>query len=293
MFASVKARVIRLTRLDELGRAVGGSCGTVTSGGFIAIDISPEYEQGEVRIVRNIWGQRCENYRESDELIRATLRVSLCGIDPALVAMLAEGCSSISDDLGKSIGIRLHSGRTDFPRYALEVWTKQVGGDCEPDAWLHWSFPRVRAGAMEQFTLERGPTTISVAASAEGAGSGWGWGPYFPAPGTAPADPDDVMVVTVAAEAPPIPVDGCGYLAIDQRAETEASPDAPVRWVSVIAPGNPDPGDEFLILPEQYVARWNGTDWVAVTPLDDNLAATPPAPAPPPAPVPELEVVNV
>jgi hypothetical protein len=293
---SVKARLIRVTALDDSGRARGGPCGVITSSGFVSVTATPEYEQGESRNVRNIWGQRCESWRESDELVRVNLSVLLCEVDPALIALIAEGVTVIPDQLGDAIGMRLHAGRSDAPRFTMELWSKNVADDCEPDSWIHWVFPRVRAGALSVLNYEHGPLTIGVAGQAEEATSAWRYGPYVPAPAPAPVLAGDMMVMLPAVGVPPAPV-GCDWLAIDERADTEASPDAPIRYVGSTPPADPDQGDEFLLLPENHLARWTGTEWAAVSPRTGNLAATLPAPAPPPAPpepvADDLEVVNV
>ena len=54
---SFKGRCVRITRLDECGAPVVGSCSTIVTEGFIKVTIGNEYEKGTEYTQKNAWGE--------------------------------------------------------------------------------------------------------------------------------------------------------------------------------------------------------------------------------------------
>jgi hypothetical protein len=213
-FGSIKARVVRLTRLDTCGAPVSGTGGTVTSGGFISVEVAPEYQDGEEFRQTNAWGDMCVNIVDEPHLLNVGLTIEFCQVDPDIYDMVAGGRILVSG--GTSVGAAFsESAQTD--RFGLEIWSK-VPGPCGTGGqqWVYWVFPNVGSGRVGSTTLELGTATFPIEATTMGAHTLWGNGPYSPSglPGTEVIQAGEHWAFALTTMTPPAAACGATSLTI-------------------------------------------------------------------------------
>lgn len=206
---SIKGRRLRLTRLDDCGDVVVGPCTTVVTEGFIQVEFAPEVEAGEEYLLKNAWGDFCVSERDGDRFKWVNLTIEMCDVDPDVLDIVANGNPIISsgDTIGTTIGTTAASGG-----FALEVWTKQAGADCNGGTPEYGYFvaPFVKNGRLDgSITIENGTLTISMAAQGFAAPASWATGPYGDDPLQASFPAGDLMGMVVTNVAPPVVTAGC------------------------------------------------------------------------------------
>jgi len=212
MPGSITACAVRATRLDSNGEAASGTNAYIVSDGLIRLVVSPRYTEAPSTILLDIWGDVVVNAPENPEMLGIDLAISLSGVDPALVAFLAEGCSRI--DRTVPVGLRLRSGRDINARYALETWTIAVDSDgaCINDKWHYWVFSRVRAGALTAWSFENAPLEFGLSGSAQAGLASWSQGPYTPFPSDEVITAGDFAVHALTSVPPPVATLGLASL---------------------------------------------------------------------------------
>lgn len=172
---SVKGHTIRLTKLDACGvpLAVDDACRTVVSTGFISVTILGDYFDGQAFQSRNIWGELCVNDKEPGQLLRATVTVTLCDVDPDVLDLISDGQPLVLE--GEAIGASWDTERR-WDGVSLEVWTKALGPSC--DQWGYLVIPWLRGMRLSQdIVVQNDVLTVTIAADAL-ASSSWLLGPY-------------------------------------------------------------------------------------------------------------------
>lgn len=210
----IKARVMRIVKLDSCGNPVTGAGSVVVSSGFVQIEVEPEYEEGTEYIVRNANDELCVNEKSPNTLKRVNLTMDFCQIDPdAVVIMTGERLlQATGGPPVTGTGVAFGEGQLTT-RFSLEVWQPVAGtGGCTGgvEQFVYWAFPNVGNPQIGSFTLENAALTFSVEADTKAASSSWGDGPGSGAsyiPGTAIAT-DEHFAFNVVALAPPTP--SCG-----------------------------------------------------------------------------------
>jgi hypothetical protein len=202
--ASVKGRTMRLTMLDACGTPLDtdDECRTVVSDGFISVSVQGVYDDPARYQSRNIYGSLCVNDSEPPELLRSTVQISLCDVNPDVLTVMRAAEPVLHN--GEAIGVHLPTGR-EWQGFALEIWTKNVNG-CEQ--WGYMSIPYCRnARLSDSLTIALTNLTVSVEADALPATSAWGVTPYDENPfmESFPASSAFGMVVTDVP--PPDPAD--------------------------------------------------------------------------------------
>jgi hypothetical protein len=222
-FKVVRGKRLRATILDECGAppAALTANSQITSAGFVSVQYTLEYEDGDEYIVKNADGALCINSRNCDVFKRITLTISLCEVDPELVVLLTNQTAEI-DGAGDTVGFRI-SRNTECSNFALELWPGLDDIECDDAGNLEYGYvllPFVKNGTLRDFTIENGPTNFEIQAWTEN-GSRWGSGPYnvvrsgpggTPSSLEDPVDPDDHMLFRVTTVAPPAAV--CGLQAM-------------------------------------------------------------------------------
>jgi hypothetical protein len=176
-FKPIKAKVMRLVRLDSCGRVVTGTTGQLVSDGFVSIAPSPQYEEGEEFIVRNAFGDLCVNEKDPDRLKRIDLTITLCAVDPEAIEMMTGG--RLITDGGTSVGNAFDEDPNETA-FGLEVWQRTAGGVCGVGGalqWVHHNFFRVVNARIGDFTMEYGPTQWEIQATTL-ANPNFGSGPF-------------------------------------------------------------------------------------------------------------------
>jgi len=211
----IKARVLRITRLDVCGNPVTGTGGQVISSGFIQVQASPEYEEGEEFLQKNANGDPCVNEKDPNFLKRVGLQIDLCNIDPdGVVLMTGERLLTTGGPV-TGTGVAFGEG-TLTARFGLELWQPLAGQVCSATGaqyWMYWVFPNVGNTMIGDFTFENGPFTLSISSDTKAAGTLWGDGP-----GTTTwlngnvMLPDEHFAFNITTVSPPVPVCGAQTL---------------------------------------------------------------------------------
>jgi len=210
---SIKGKVVRLTRLDSCGDVVFGSCSSLVSECFISVTLSGEFEAGTEYVQKSAWGDLCINDKDPDILKRVNVTVEFAELNPdALDFMTASNpVTSAGDTIGASWGT--DPNETSF---ALEVWTKRTGVDCDPNdpEWGYFSVPYVRNGKLDgDITIENGSLTVSIMGEAFGAPATWASTPYASNPFIVSFPAGDIFGMVVTTDQPPADTEGCVALA--------------------------------------------------------------------------------
>lgn len=206
---SIKGRVVRITRLNECGAVVVGSCSTVVSSCFVSVTLSPEIEAGDEYLLKSAWGDLCVNDKDPDKIKWLNVSIDFAEINPDILDIIANMNPIISapDTIGSTLG-----QNTNSDAFALEVWTKRTGATCNAATpeWGYFVVPYVRNGRLDgDITIENGTLTTSVIGQAFGAPATWGLDPYGGNPLGATFPVGDYMGMSVTTVQPPADTNGC------------------------------------------------------------------------------------
>lgn len=173
----IKGRVARLIKTDVCGVPVtGASSSKVTTEGFISIEYSPQYEEGQEFLVRKANGALCVNDKDPNELKRVQLTVNFCEVDPDAV-VVATGEQLLVSSVGATgTGVAFGEGQLTA-RFSLEVWQNVAGaGACDASGnplFVYWAFPNVGNAQVGDYTVENGASTFVLTAETKAASSLW------------------------------------------------------------------------------------------------------------------------
>lgn len=177
VFAPIKGRRMRITRLDECGAPVIGTSTTRVSKGFVSVALSPQYEDAETVRVKNAAGEVDFNEPGDASLLGMAATVTFTRVDPDLVSLIT-GSQTILDGDATAVGFRMSGGIPILGGWALEVWSDLAGQVCAgAKAYGYTLLPYLRGGKIGDFTLENGAASFSVS-SVTREGAQWGTGPY-------------------------------------------------------------------------------------------------------------------
>ena len=210
---SIKGKTVRLTRLDSCGDVNYGSCSTVVSDCFISVTLSGEFEAGTEYVQKSAWGDLCINDKDPDILKRVNVAIEFAELNPDALDILTAANPVV--DGGDTIGASWGTSPNDTA-FALEVWTKRTGADCDPanPEWGYFSVPFVRNGKVDgDLTIENGSLTVSIMGEAFAAPATWATTPYASNPFIVSFPDGDVFGVVVTDVQPPSDTAGCIPLA--------------------------------------------------------------------------------
>ena len=177
---SIKGKVVRLTRLDDCGDPVVGSCSTLVSECFVSVTLSAEIEAGDEYLQKSAWGDLCINDKDPDIIKWVNVSINFAEINPDALDILTGADPIVSG--GNTIGAAWAPVANDTA-FSLEVWTKFTGEPCTgtPD-WGYFVVPFIRNGRIDgDLTIENGVMTIGVVGQGFAA-TNWGVSPYTPNP---------------------------------------------------------------------------------------------------------------
>lgn len=172
----IQARVARLIKLDVCGNPVtGASSAVVATDGFISINPSPQYQDGEEHTQRKASGALCVYKKDPSELTRVDLEVNWCVLDPdALVVITGERLLTTGAVTGT--GVVYGEGQLTS-RFSLEVWQPVVGaGACDASGlqqYVYWAFMNAGNSKVNDFTFENAPFQFTTVSETEGVGPLW------------------------------------------------------------------------------------------------------------------------
>lgn len=226
-WSSVRGRVARVTKLDECGNPVEGSCSQVVSDGFVSIGYEAEIKEGEEVEVLKANGDLCISDKACDEIKWINLTLSFCNVDPDLFTLIT-GYQTVVDFAGNAVGNRIGQRVLCDGGFALEVWSDIPGQNCQVTGnrlYGYFLAPWVKNAILNSFTIENDGATFEITARTEKGGN-WGVGPYdvdpvdaanppTPGPLLTPIGPEDHLDIHATTVAPPEAVCGCQPLVLD------------------------------------------------------------------------------
>lgn len=191
-FAQVRGSVIRVTRLDACGDIIEGLTSTVVSKRISTITIDKVSEDGTDIRDKNFGDELCIVDDGYESLIGYSANTALCGVDPDLISIFT-GQPVVKNLQGDVVGFDADTGiDLDGFGFALEMWTKIAGGQCDPNGNRYWGYtvlPFLKGGTLGGFSVENGAVNFSIEGARTRDGNRWGVGPYDVdlSAGTAPA----------------------------------------------------------------------------------------------------------
>lgn len=219
--------VIRATKLDACGAPVAGLCSTITSKGFISIELETDEASGNEIAPTLADGTRCYYHLSPKQLNGIKANIEFCEVDPDLFNLLT-GAPVVLDDTSptpQSIGFVTDSASYGVANVALELWTNIAGGGCADTTGRRWGYylmPWLHQGTVSKPTIENDAINFTVSEAITRDGNQWGVGPYnIQLDNAGVASPlfsalastvhDLLMPVNLA---PPTPICGCQALVL-------------------------------------------------------------------------------
>lgn len=172
----IQARVARLIKLDICGNPItGASSSVVVTDGFISINPSPQYQDGEEHTQRKANGALCVYQKDPSELTRVDITTNFCVLDPdALVVITGERLLTTGAATGT--GVAYGEGQLTA-RHSLEVWQPITGsGACDPSGqqrYVYWAFMNAGNAKVQDFTFENGPFQFTTLVETQAVGPFW------------------------------------------------------------------------------------------------------------------------
>lgn len=178
----LRGRRIRVTRVDGCGRPIYGPGNQAVSKGFTEVAFDNEVTDGAEIEVTNAAGEICIADKACDTIKWFTAQITLCEVDPSVIAIMNPSVVPYLNDEGENIGYTEFGDLICDEGFALELWTDiQGGGDaCEGGGEGQWGYmllPWVVALAPEPITIGGDEITVALNGRTK-YGGGWGRGPY-------------------------------------------------------------------------------------------------------------------
>ncbi|AXQ62931.1 major tail protein [Gordonia phage Ashertheman] len=215
VWPSVRAKIMRLTRLDECGAPVTGPKSTLVTDGLISVDISAEYEDGTENAPKNGNDKFCFIETMPDEFKYFTLGIAFCGVDPEAWEIIT-GNPIYEDAAGNAVGIKFGRYSEEIETaFALEVWSDVPGTACGTGGkrYGYHLWPYIGSGRLDELTLNNETAEFTLGNAKTKDGNQWESGGYdvvldaaaTPAPGPLvdPLTPEDHYLPITTQVAPP------------------------------------------------------------------------------------------
>lgn len=208
----IKARAARLVKLNDCGVPVtGASSSVVVTKGFIQVNASPEYEEGDEFIQKLATGEPCVNEKDPNFLKRVGLEMQWCVMDPDAI-VIQTGERLLTTNTVTGTGVAYGEGLLTA-RYSLELWQPLAGtGACDPNGvpqYMYWAFPNVGNSMVGDFSFQNGLFNYTISSETKAASTLWGTGPGT---GTkyidASIQSDEHWLHNITSNTPPTP--SCG-----------------------------------------------------------------------------------
>ncbi|MFE2995014.1 hypothetical protein ACFXG4_08385 [Nocardia sp. NPDC059246] len=172
----VRARTSRLTKVSPCGEAVAGAKNSLAFDGFVTVEFSPEYEDGQESSQKKANGELAWITKDDDQLKWVTVAIEFTGVNPDAVNLIL-GQPTVLDHLGNAVGFRL--GQVVPSDWAIETWTDIPGMACAAGKpYGYFLAPWLHGGKLTAWTLENGGAKFKIEGARTQAGSLWGKGPY-------------------------------------------------------------------------------------------------------------------
>lgn len=218
--------VVRATKLDSCGAPVAGTCSTVTSKGFVSIEIDVDEQSGNEIAPTLADGTRCYYTLTDKQLNGIKVNIEFCNVDPMMFNLLT-GSPIVTDDSVDpvAIGFTTDSAAYGVADVALEIWTNIAGGGCVGATGRRWGYyllPWLRQGTVTKPTIENDAINFTVNEAITQDGNQWGVGPYniqqtalgVDSPLFTPITSTTHDLLITVNKMPPTPVCGCQALVL-------------------------------------------------------------------------------
>lgn len=213
----IKARELRVVRLNECGVPVTGAGSQIVTRGYIQAAVALEYEDGTEFLQKTAFGEPCVNQKDFSFLKRATVTIDWCVIDPDLIVILTGETLVTGGAPVTGTGVWFSEDVLDA-RFSLELWQPAAGtGACEAGGvsnYAYWAFFNMGNTKIGNFTFANGTFTFQTISETQVASTSWGTGPgtgtkWLPNGVTAGKH----MVFNITTTAPPAQT-GCGAVSL-------------------------------------------------------------------------------
>lgn len=224
-WGSIQGEVARLTRVNSCGVPIIGPASTLVFDGFISVELSFEYEDGEETSQKNAAGRLCQQYKARDQFKYVTADISLCGVNPDAFEMTTGNDAVLNAD-GDNVGFTIGEDAEDA-FFALELWSNISDAECglASQPYGYFLMPFFSAAKPGGVTIEEALANFTLSATTK-RNNAWGAGPYDvmnSALGAAPAVPSGLLVplspkkhffTSLTTIAPPAVPEECGAVAL-------------------------------------------------------------------------------
>jgi hypothetical protein len=170
---------MRLTKLDGCGAPIHGPKASVTSEGFVSVEVTMEFEDPTEYKLKGANDAFIYNDRGRPLLKWASLVINMGNVDPELYN-IATGSPLVMNDAvtPEAVGYRLRE--QVYGNFALEVWTDLSGQPCTNGAqsYGYVLFPWIVDAAVGDFTIQNETITFPISQARTHNNAGWGVGPY-------------------------------------------------------------------------------------------------------------------
>lgn len=173
----IKGTVLRVVALDACGNPVTGTSGFVaSSSGFVQVQMSPDYEDGEEFFERTASGAPCVNQKDDPTLKRFGLTIDWCEVNVLLASYIIDARTLGTGTPVTGTGFAVAEGNPTN-RYSLEVWQQVAGsGACDASGaqrYIYNAWPNVGATKIGDYTVENAKSTLQAIAETRGASATW------------------------------------------------------------------------------------------------------------------------
>lgn len=180
-FGVLRGRLMRVTRVNGLGRPVYGPDSWVLTKGFIRVAEQQQITEGEQISLQNAAGENCVSDKSPDSLDWINLTIDFCRVDLCLFTLMNEHFKQLRNCYGEVHGFAESYNLAQESGFALEFWQDTqdwIPTDPLADgAWLYKLLSFCVGARLGDETTENNATTFQVVARTK-RGSGWGVGPH-------------------------------------------------------------------------------------------------------------------
>lgn len=206
-FTPRRARVMRVTLLDECGVPVtGAGSAVIVAAGFTQVAPSAQYETGDEHIVKTADAELCVNEKDPDILKRFEITADFCLIDPGLVANTVSPARLLTfSEPPTGTGFAFAEGAATT-HFSLEVW-QRVAGSAACDAagvqqYVYNAWPHLTNAKIGDYTIGLEPSTLQILAESKAVSPLWTIGDDWLGAGAVSVVPDHWFVNLTTAEPP-------------------------------------------------------------------------------------------
>jgi hypothetical protein len=153
----------------------------VVTNGFISIETSAQYEDGQEFLTKTANGDPCVNQKDPSFLKRVNLTVNFCNVDPDAIVLITGERLITGGAPVTGTGVVFGEGLLTS-RFSLEVWQPLAGaGACDPTTgvqrYMYWAFMNAGNAKVGDYSFQNDTSTFVTTADTNGASTLWGDGP--------------------------------------------------------------------------------------------------------------------